>query len=181
MTCSDFLDRYSDFDDSLLTPTEEAVFRAHLEACLACARYDRVLRKGRMLARQLATEPAPDFVPRLRRRILSESTPPLEPLRPVAAGGFLTLMLAAVAGFWLVDGGSPIEGLLDAGDAPAPSPDRFTSLPVTAWAAPDDWTTGGVDRRAPSSYSPLVIGPPAYRAHRSATTSLTSATRQTLD
>ena len=176
MDCSEFLDRYSEYDDSLLPPREEAVFRAHLETCEACARYDRVLRKGRMLARQMAPHPAPDFMPRLRLRLLAAAEPRLMPAGPVAAGGFLTLALAAVLGAWLVDPGSG-----DGDGARLQVASRATSLPPSAYVDPVDWTTGRVDRGRVSSYSPLEIGPPAYRASRSVSTGLSSATSHTLD
>ena len=176
MNCTEFLDRYSDFDDSLLTPAEEAVFREHLASCPPCDRYDRVLRKGRMLARQLDTDPAPDFMPRLQRRILAVPATPAATTGPVAAGGFLTLALVAVMGVWLVDGQAVGSGVGLAHGAA-----RYTSLPVAAHIGPADWTAGRVDRRSPSSYSPVVIGPPAFRAHRSVSTDLMSATSHTLD
>jgi hypothetical protein len=70
MNCRDFLDRYSDYDDSLLDPAERELFAGHLRECPRCERYDRVLRKGRMLARQLPpSQPTPDFVPRLHQRL----------------------------------------------------------------------------------------------------------------
>lgn len=173
MQCTEFLDRYSDYDDSLLPASELARFRAHLAGCGSCARYDRVLRKGRMLARQVAAAPSPDFMPRLRHRLLTEPAPRPAPLSPVAAGGFLTMALAALAGMWAVDAswGGPLEEL--AGPA---------SLPRTAQVGPPDWTSGGVALRSASTYSPLVIGPPAYgAAPRSVDTGLTSSTRHSLD
>lgn len=184
MDCTEFLDRYSEYDDSLLPPGEEARFRAHLRECESCARYDRVLRKGRMLARQVAPEPSSDFLPRLQHRLLMDATTPFAPLSPVAGGGFLTLMLVAVTGLWLSHAGSPF---LSAGLAAAPAEPaveavaRPLSLPPATRVSTADWTTGRVDRRGASSYSPLVIGPPAYRAGRSVTTVLTSTTSHTLD
>ena len=65
MDCHEFLARYSDYDDSRIPPSEAARFHAHLAECPSCARYDRVLRKGRMVARQLRVEPSTDFVRRL--------------------------------------------------------------------------------------------------------------------
>lgn len=176
MDCTEFLDRYSEYDDSLLPAREEAVFRAHLDACEGCARYDRVLRKGRMLARQMAPEPTPDFMPRLRLRLLTAPEPRLTATGPVAAGGFLTLALAAVLGVWLVDSGSTSRG-----DAELQIASRATSLPASARLGVVGWTTGRVDPAHVSSYSPLEIGPPAYRASRSVSTGLSSTTSHTLD
>lgn len=187
MSCSEFLHRYSEYDDSLLTPGEEVRFRAHVEACDSCARYDRVLRKGRMLARQMPPPaPSAEFLPRLQHRLVVNPAPrPVSP-SPVAAGGFLTLALAAVAALWLFDGARPpVASPLAAApvhihdDDPS---DRPLTLPVLAYAGQSDWTEAArVDRRVASSYSPLVTGPPAYRATRSAIPSTSSATRYTLD
>lgn len=75
MDCTEFLDRYSEYDDSLVAADDAERFRAHMTACEGCARYDRVLRKGRMLARQLPRpEPSRDFVPQLHMRLWSERT-----------------------------------------------------------------------------------------------------------
>jgi hypothetical protein len=74
MDCNEFLDRYSDYDDSLVSAGEIEGFRAHMAGCDACARYDRVLRKGRMLARQVpAPQPSGAFVPRLHMRLWREN------------------------------------------------------------------------------------------------------------
>ena len=171
MTCEDFLRRYSEYDDSLLPSVELDRFRAHMAACPACERYDRVLRKGRMLARQVAARPSPDFLPRLHSRLLAEPSPRPLPVGPVAAGGFLTLALAAVAGMWLPGGSGAVKDGI-----------RVTSLPSAALVGPADWTAGRVAGGGASSYSPLVIGPPAYAAEGgSLSTGLTSTTRRTLD
>ncbi|MFW5951867.1 MAG: anti-sigma factor family protein, partial [Gemmatimonadota bacterium] len=103
MDCREFLTRYSDYDDSLVPPTEAERFRAHMAGCEACARYDRVLRKGRMLARQLpGPEPATDFGPRLLRRLLEcrhgvRSRRRLAAVPVPAAAAVLGLVLAATA------------------------------------------------------------------------------------
>ena len=73
MDCTEFLNRYSEYDDSLVPPAEADRFRSHMASCDSCTRYDRVLRKGRMLARQApGVEPSDDFVPRLHARLWSE-------------------------------------------------------------------------------------------------------------
>ncbi|MFW6206115.1 MAG: zf-HC2 domain-containing protein, partial [Gemmatimonadota bacterium] len=86
MNCREFLRRYSEYDDSLIPAFEADRFRAHMAECPSCARYDRVLRKGRMLARQLPRlEPDPDFLPRLRLRLLQQ--PRRRPIRARLAAG----------------------------------------------------------------------------------------------
>lgn len=70
MECKDFLDGYSAYRDGLLDETERDAFRAHADSCDSCARYDRVVRKGTDVLRDLPTvEPPSDFLARLQHRI----------------------------------------------------------------------------------------------------------------
>src|SRR5690606_18291876 len=64
MTCQEFLARYSEYLDERLEPLESALWRAHMNRCPSCARYDRVLRRGLALVRDLPeVEPSSDFGP----------------------------------------------------------------------------------------------------------------------
>ena len=70
MTCQEFLARYSEYLDELLDPMEAARVHHHLSRCASCARYDRVMRQGLELVRELPlVEPSPDFEPRLQHRL----------------------------------------------------------------------------------------------------------------
>lgn len=166
MDCSDFLDRYSDYDDSLLSPAELATFETHLAACPSCARYDRVLRKGRMLARQLPpVQPGQDFVPRLQQRLWrsqhARRAPSVAPLGGLATAlAAVTVVLSAVGVLALMDQDAP-ETL--AGTA-VETMRVFRGLPVIAAQPPRDWSAQRVDHHVSAGYSPLVIGPPAYLA-----------------
>ena len=204
MRCSEFLDRYSEYDDSLLSPAELARFRAHLEACETCARYDRVLRKGRMVARQTPPpEPGDDFLPRLERRILPggrtgtggspTSSRVLDPApsTALAAASILLIGSAVVSllgpipqnGVGGGDGGrvavaaagggaarvdaAAMEPLSESAVVPVALEDRAVVLASSRPTRPGSWGAGRVDPRWASSYSPLVTGPPRYRAPRS--------------
>src|SRR2546426_5959828 len=47
MTCPEFLDRYTDFRDGLITaPRELRRFGRHLVQCASCRRYDAAVRRG---------------------------------------------------------------------------------------------------------------------------------------
>jgi hypothetical protein len=201
MDCREFLDRYSDYDDSLISTPEVERFRAHMVSCARCARYDRVLRKGRMLARQL---PAPvagaEFVPRLQRRLwqvrserraVTLGAPAL-----AAALAAVTLLLVATTAVGLMarpegwSAGEIVRLALaeSASEVAAPAAERgpVRALPDLPGAGPRDpraWTARRVDRAAASSYSPLVIGPPAYRVagERSIPLTTTTSGRRTLD
>jgi anti-sigma factor RsiW len=84
--CSDFLDRYSDFRDGLLSAREEGVFRAHLAECAACARHDAAVKRGvELLLRMGEIRPSPDFGARLRRRLMGSGEGGEKGVRWVAA------------------------------------------------------------------------------------------------
>src|SRR2546430_15560567 len=71
MTCAEFLERYTDLRDGLITaPRELRRFTRHLAQCPACRRYDAALRRG-VLALQAAQtiEPSPAFRRRLAERL----------------------------------------------------------------------------------------------------------------
>jgi hypothetical protein len=193
MDCNEFITRYSDYDDSHVPSSEHGQFRAHLESCAACARYDRVLRKGRMAARQLRVEPSDDFVLRLDQRLWREShrsrSRLRRPARVAAALAALTVLLAVTAAVGIL-GGDPVRrvptvagaagGSLALEAVPAPpagvrvAADRDrageagtrvrTLPPALAEGAPRAWSAERVAPAASRSYSPLVVGPPAYRA-----------------
>jgi anti-sigma factor RsiW len=70
LDCAKLLEQYSDYRDDLLDPEARTEVLAHLAMCPACARYDRVVRKGVTLLHQLP-EPrvSEDFMDRLQHRI----------------------------------------------------------------------------------------------------------------
>ena len=204
MDCSEFLQRYSEYDDSLIPPGEADRFRSHMEACPSCARYDRVLRKGRMLARQLPRlEPSPDFGPRLRRRLLRQ------PSRGAARGSRLAAGLAAATVLMVAAAAVRLLGPVTApvavgpeapepgavafvGEADAPfgpasgavrSPVvRLVALPALDGRAPREWAVREVAPVDAVTYSPLETGPPAYPGARpSPRTARYTDTRRALD
>jgi anti-sigma factor RsiW len=180
MNCKDFLNSYSDYDDSLLEPFEMEQFRAHMAGCDSCARYDRVLRKGRMLARQLPpVTPGEDFLPRLNHRMHGlrrrpRRTAPLPALGGAATAlAAVTVVLTSVWVVTLLDQGTPAASVAEAAD------EAFeTTVGWSSWsgavvvagggtgatpAAHRGWAAQRVDQPVTGAYSPLVTGPPAYR------------------
>lgn len=188
MDCPEFLSRYSEYDDSLVSPAEADRFRVHMALCESCTRYDRVLRKGRMLARQLPeVEPSDDFVPRLRARLWQESHGGSRltagPARVAAALPAVTMLLAITAALALlgradagalatVPSGVRLAMATDHSAARSPSiaggpaTDRAPVLPLLGPVEPREWGVERVDREVASSYSPLITGLPAYPAGR---------------
>src|SRR5439155_1235121 len=96
MTCAEFLDRYTDFRDGLITaPREVRRFQRHLAWCPACRRYDTTVRRSVLALRAVETiERSPDFGRRLDARLAEErralvavpSSAGIEPARFVARG-----------------------------------------------------------------------------------------------
>src|SRR4029077_1676173 len=74
MTCAEFLARYTDVRDGLITaPRELRRFERHLEQCRACRHYDTAVRRG-VIALQAAEtiEPSRHFRRRLDARLARE-------------------------------------------------------------------------------------------------------------
>ena len=70
MTCSEFVDRSSDFFDGSTQARETRLMEAHLRECVSCRRYKAVYEQGTSLLRSLPEpELGEDFEPRLRHRI----------------------------------------------------------------------------------------------------------------
>jgi hypothetical protein len=180
MDCTEFLARYSDYDDSLLDVSELHRFRGHLSQCDSCSRYDRVLRKGRMLARQAPRLPPDEsFAPRLNQRLWQTRTRRRAGFIGVPGGAATALagVTVVVCSLWavtLMDQGVTLAGSAEAEipvvDLPpqhAAGPERVfarKALPPASTAPPRHWTDRRVDQPVPVTYSPLVTGPPTYRA-----------------
>ncbi len=97
MECKEFLEGYSAFRDGLLEEAEREAFRAHRERCESCARYDRVVRKGTEVLRDLPpVDPPSDFLARLQHRIyhIEDGIP----LGSVFRGGSAAVLAVAAVG-----------------------------------------------------------------------------------
>lgn len=174
MDCREFLLRYSDYDDSLVPAQEAARFQAHMAECASCARYDRVLRKGRMVARQLPVpEPSPDFIPRLQLRLRASRSRRRWPGAGLATG------LAAVT--VLVVATSAVIVLEDAPGTAASAPGVVTVLPAVEPGPPRGWMAEEVAPPVVASYSPLETGPPSYRRRLPSSRGPTDSDRRALD
>src|SRR2546428_2016899 len=89
MTCAEFLERYTDFRDGLITaPRELRRFERHLARCAGCQRYDAAVRRGVLALRAAETiEPSQGFRRRLEARLERErrATPDVPASAGVAA------------------------------------------------------------------------------------------------
>lgn len=108
MDCTKFLAGHSEYLDGVLAAEEAEGFSRHMEVCSSCARYHRVLVKGRELLRTLPpVEPSFDFYPRLQHRlyhVMDEA--PLE--YGSRASGASTAAAVAIAVLMAVAAWSPL-------------------------------------------------------------------------
>ncbi len=71
MECEEFLQSFSDYLDAEFEKHSHQEYSQHIESCAECGEYDRVMRRGLRLVRELdAPEPVPGFMPRLQRNVL---------------------------------------------------------------------------------------------------------------
>lgn len=95
LDCSDFLEDYSGFRDGTLSAGRCATLAEHLDACASCARYDRVIRNGVDLVRDLPEiEPSHDFLPRLQHRIYHLED---DAMRARRASGASAVLISGIA------------------------------------------------------------------------------------
>jgi hypothetical protein len=189
--CRSVLALHVEYVDGALGRREAARVAAHLAACSSCARYDRIVRHGVQLVRELPqVAPSTDFEQRLQHRLfhIQDGTPLGEPRAPAAAATALAAasVIALLAWSPLLFSTAP-ESLTPAqagalpGAAPAEAPQHTPLyLPLRA-GQPDFWGATGVAGAMgvagvlhghseavrvlsafPGPYSPLVVGPPVH-------------------
>jgi hypothetical protein len=95
--CDELLALYGDYLDGLLTPVQAARLQLHMQVCTSCGRYDRIMRRGLELVRDLpAVEPSGDFEQRLQHRLYHvDDATALAAQRPTA-GAVATFAVASV-------------------------------------------------------------------------------------
>jgi len=121
MTCGEFLARHSEYLDEELAAEAAVEMRLHLVGCARCGRYDRVLRRGLSLLRDMepirpARDPLDGFYARLAATPRArEQAPPRAPLAAtVAVAGVVALVawsaLFRLAGVPGTAAGEPVRG-----------------------------------------------------------------------
>ena len=167
MECKEFLDGYSSYLDGLVAEDERQAFRAHIEDCDSCARYDRVVQRGLRVFRNLPRlDPPDDFLPRLRHRIYHlEDDIPLSSARH---GGSAALLAVAAVGLlalaWLpVASQAPVEVQLPEVAVERPVPDEEGAAPSLfdrgPFVTPAAEGLSGGEHQGWRSASPLFGGP----------------------
>jgi hypothetical protein len=94
LSCKEVLARHSEFLDGEMAALDADLWRTHLANCAACARYDRILRKGLGVVRSNAAEPDAEFMVHLRYRLAYEEQ--RMAVGPVTAGAATSVTVAAV-------------------------------------------------------------------------------------
>jgi predicted anti-sigma-YlaC factor YlaD len=104
MHCPEFLDRYTEYRDGLVTASRELRrFQRHLAACPGCREYDATVRRG-IMALQAAgqIEPSAGFRGRLDARLRAErASMDGEPVLPIRLGLAAALLVAVALAFAL--------------------------------------------------------------------------------
>lgn len=182
VACDEFLARYSDYIDGLLSPVEAAQMSTHATVCRSCARYDRIVRKGLELVRDLpAAVPSEEFELRLQHRIFHMED--AHALQPRASGTATALGVAAAIALlaWSPLFVVPGEQEMAAAPALVENADGAGSVSLfseSGWY-PMALPAGGQHPSGllavfPGPYSPLVVTPPAHRSVRPVSTEYVS-------
>lgn len=190
--CDELRERHGDYVDGVVAADVQARIEAHLAGCSRCTRYDRVVRQGLQLVRELPQlAPSDDFEQRLQHRIFHvQDGAALAHDRPFSG----VAVAAAVAGIIALVAWSPL--LLSTTDRvasdtlpvePSATMSRVASagtqmdapalvVPLTPadplGGALDDWFAGQMTAPTsstaayplvfPGPYSPLIVQPPVH-------------------
>jgi anti-sigma factor RsiW len=164
MTCQEFLARYTDYLDGLVTaPREARRFARHLMTCASCRRYDAALHDG-VGALQTIPRAEPDaaFRRRLEQRLTAERTlagRPVLPTRPAVAAA---LLVAVALGLLAWEGArrNPTSRAPSLPPVPFPKPVAQAGLPFVSFQDPRTSVVSG----NPNPYGTAFVEPAS--AHR---------------
>ena len=159
MTCAQFLERYSEYRDGLITAAREARrFDRHLARCPTCRRYDAAVRRGVLALHETdSIEPSAGFRRRLDARLARERRG--EPELPARAGLAVALLFAVALGLLALEGVRRPE----VARAPALPPVRFpkpvanAGVPFVSFQDPRASVVAG----NPSPYGTALVEPVA--------------------
>jgi hypothetical protein len=175
--CSEIIALHSDYLDGLLASHEAAQVQWHLSSCPSCARYDRVVRRGAELVRELPEiTPSEDFEERLRHRIFhlqDGAAIGSQRTAGVAATFAVASMIALLAWSPVFVGGDRQSDFRVATERPQAEPRVQPSAPLLG-GGEDLWfplpaaeplrSSDLIATLAmfPGPYSPLVVMPPVH-------------------
>jgi len=163
MECAEFLDRYTDYRDGVVTaPRDRRRFERHLAACESCRSYDVAVRRG-VLALQGAQTltPSEQFRSRLDARLRREAlnlAGPLIPPRVGAAAGLLLAVAIGLIAFQALRRPAPLQAHA-LPPVPFPKPVAQAGLPFVTFQDPRAVTTAG----NPIPYGSALVEPVSTR------------------
>jgi anti-sigma factor RsiW len=152
MTCSEFVERFTDFLDGEGPEEFRAEAEAHLESCSGCRRYHEVMVQGAAILRSLPeAEVSEDFEPRLRHRLYHVYDEAV--LRAHSASGAtvltvlgMSLLLTALAWSPALRPSAPVVAIPPIVVSEPPLPLRpANALPVGAAILRPAWARRGAD------------------------------------
>lgn len=159
MTCREFVARYSDFRDGLITaPREARGFARHLASCAACQRYDATLQRGVGSLQAAGSEPNSAFRHRLDRRLASERARAARPALPARPAFAAALLVAVAIGLVLWEGAHRRPEVVNAPrlpPVPFPKPVAQAGLPFVSFQDP----RSGVASGNPYPYGTVYVEP----------------------
>lgn len=160
MTCREFVARYSDFRDGLITaPREARRYARHLASCAACQRYDATLRRGVGSLQTAGGEPDSDFRHRLDRRLDSERAKagrPRLPARPALAAALLVVVaIGLVAWEGAHHRAAQVVNAPTLPPVPFPKPVARAGLPFVSFQDPRSGAVSG----NPNPYGTAYVEP----------------------
>lgn len=170
MTCSDFLESFSEYRDGVASADLTARVETHLSTCESCRRYARVYEQGAELLRSLPeAEVADDFHPRLQHRIYHVADGDLLELGGPTASATTTATAVAMTFLLVVAAWSPTllvrEPVVDLTPIvvsdPPPSSFGLQPIPGSLFLGSGELDRDMPERWAPSRdllyrYSPLA-------------------------
>jgi|SRR5918996_4490736 hypothetical protein len=160
MDCRQFLTRYSDFRDGLVTlPRERRRFERHLARCEQCRRYDTAVRRGALALQGVGhVEPSPGFRRRLDERLRRERhmvAPPVLPKRAnVVAAFFVALAVTMVVLEVATGGRRRLAVAPELPPVPFPKPVAQAGLPLVTFQDPRASVLGN-----PNPYGTALVQP----------------------
>jgi hypothetical protein len=172
LSCRQFREGHTDYLDGHLPDAVARQFDTHVQSCSGCQRFDHVLRRGLLLARNLPEiQPSAHFHENLQSRLLQLDTESAR--RPIVANPGTLIMIAAVLAVVAL---VPMFRLLEQeASTPAPagvpvSTVPFTvtplALPGTAVLPPGPATAALlVNEFETATFSPVVVSPPAVQTN----------------
>ena len=170
LSCHEFLEGHSEYLDGALPDGITALFDEHAAGCTSCNRFDRVLRRGLLFARNLPEiQPSANFHDKLQARLMGIEDEPVQ--RPVIAGTGTAVVIAAVLGIiaftpFLIEVGSDRNAPPVVAETPQTVP--ATTPPAVplytndnAFSEPQITAGVFVTPTLQADYSPVIVQAPA--------------------